>query len=229
MALISFGTIVTNMRGKVGGSVFSANSAGATVRNKTIPKRRTTDIKSATNNLWQYFMQVWLTLSASDQDDWNAYALNFTFHNKLGVPVLAKGNVVFAATNFYYFTFNEVPLLVAPLYVPPPAASLSASGCNVGSMLFELIFTPLVADTIFWIYATPSYTKNNRIFNEKRVRYIGFKTVALGDDTVSFWSEYVARFGTPIVGQKILVAWRRMDFTGWAWSPMQYIEVKATA
>ena len=63
MALIQLGAIVTMIRGKQKGTVFSANTSGAVMRNKSIPTRQTYQKRSRINNQWKFHTQVWNNMS----------------------------------------------------------------------------------------------------------------------------------------------------------------------
>lgn len=229
MALISFGSIITNMKGKVGGSVFSANSSGATMRNKSIPKRSTTDRRSLVNNFWQYITQAWLTIGIVSQGNWETYAANFTFHNKLGVPVAAKGNIVFSITNYYTDLWGVGFVQDPGTYLAAPNASLGAYGMNLTSNIYALFFTPLVADTNFVIYASKPYTFGKRAFMEKRLLKIQINTLLATESDIDFTTNYQTVWGTPPAGSFVLVAWRRINPLSFVWSPLQYIEIEVTA
>lgn len=228
MALIQFGAIVTNIRGKVGGSVFSNNIAGATVRNKSLPKRRTTDQKSLVNNLWQYLTQVWLVLTSGLRQPWEDYALNFTFHNKLGAPVAAKANIVFSTTNRFYYYINNNIILAPFTFEPPPVASLQAVSFNVTLPEAKMFFTPVPIDVYVFVYATRPYGLGKRSFMEKRVRYIKHQLLLAGDSEVDFYDEYVAIFGVPPVGQSVLTARRTVNPNCYSWGVLQYFEIQVT-
>lgn len=224
MALISFGTIVTNIRGKVGGSVFSNSPAGPVVRNKSLPKRRTTDVKSAYNNLWQYLMQSWLFIGAGNQAAWEAYALNFTFHNKLGVAVAANPNLVYAATNYYLYLFTGTFADVPGTFLAPPIASVTSWNMSTSGPDYGIDFTPLVADCGIVIYATPPYTRGKRKFMEKRIQQIGTYQMLATYDHIDFTGMYTAKFGEAPYGTSVLIAIRRINPFSLAWGPLQFFE-----
>lgn len=229
MALISFGTIVTDARGKVGGSVFSRNQAGNVIRNKSIPKRRTTDIKSRYNNVWQYYSQLWLTLSPSEQADWENYATNFTFHNKLGAAVAAQGNIVFAVCSYYNALALKSPFSGAPTYAAPAAVDNIVVTSQLSDQPFYLNFDALAADVNLRLYASPWYRQGKRAFMEKRVNSILFSTLVATNDALDWGAQYIARYGTPPVGSYILLAIRRIHPDSQAWSSLQYIETEVIA
>ena len=225
MALISFGTIVTNIKGKISGSVFSANQAGPTLRNKTMPRRSTTDTRSATNNMWQSFTQYWLKLSQAQRQNWIDFAPNFTFHNKLGVPVAAKGNIVFATCNFFHYTVTGGILINPEVYVGPPLWSLSAGAIDITTSTMKLFFTPANEAMAFFAYATISYRDGKQTIMQTRIKLIGWYGINPFDNEVDLWANYVAKFGVPKAGQIVTISWRRVNLDCWSWSPMQFFSL----
>lgn len=230
MALISLGPVVTNIKGKFNGSVFSANSAGNTIRTKYIPRRKTSFRRSRQNGLWKYLTQSWLALTPAEQGQWNTYAANFTFQNKLGAPVAARGNIVFATTNFYYWTFNGGSLLsVPPTFYTPDPLSLQSWYISEGSNVFETSWTPPPNSTYMTIYASKPYRPGSPVFNERRILFFEGLYCDTLFDFADFWNNYTTYVAPLKAGYNIQFATRRIHRVSWAWSPFTYTEMEIQA
>lgn len=77
MAQIKFGAFVTDMRGKIGGSVFSKNKNGAYAKNKVTPSNPQSGAQMAVRNLLAGFAQQWRTLTETTRQGWIDGAVNF--------------------------------------------------------------------------------------------------------------------------------------------------------
>lgn len=230
MALISLGPVVTNIKGKFNGSVFSANSAGNTIRTKYIPRRKTTFRRSRQNGLWKYLTQSWLALTPAQQSQWNAYAANFTFQNKLGAPVAARGNIVYATTNFYYYTFHSGAIMsVPPLFYTPAPVSLGSWVLSAGSDLFETYWTPPPEDTFMTIYASKPYRPGSPVFNERRILFFQGEFCDTSFSFADFFTNYTTYVAPLKAGYNIQFATRRIHRVSYAWSPFTYTEMEIGA
>lgn len=225
MALFLPGPIVSSIKGKVAGTVFSRNVAGATFRNKFIPQRKQTPIKSFINNRWQYVSQNYLTLTPAQRAAWKAYSANFTFFNKLGVPVDAKANVVAATTWLYEMQIFGVMSALPNAYFPPDSLNNITMQFSMGSNLAGITTDPSPADQYVIIYCSPPYYNNNSQYWEKRVKQLQLTLWNGGQDFFNFWSSFIAMYPYAQIGQKFTVAIRRLNYDCLAWSPLQYFEV----
>jgi hypothetical protein len=100
MALISLGGVITDIRGKVKGSVFSRNDSGNVLRNKTVPKIYVNQYAALCKSRMQLLMRSWLNLEQESRDTWELGRSNFQFTNKLGNPITPQANVLFSTLNF---------------------------------------------------------------------------------------------------------------------------------
>jgi len=107
MALIQMGNIITDIRGKIQGTVFSRNIAGNTMRNKTVPKIYTSEWASVYKQRQQFLMRFWRTLTDSERQTWVEGRTNYTFTNKLGNSITPQANVLFAQLNFNKSIFSS--------------------------------------------------------------------------------------------------------------------------
>jgi len=92
MALIKFGGGITEMRGSIGGNVFSRNRSGAIVRQRTTPVNPQTNRQSAARAIMASVAATWLgVLTAVQRTAWNLYAASVPATNKLGEVINLSG------------------------------------------------------------------------------------------------------------------------------------------
>lgn len=125
MALIQFGSIVTNMRGKLGGHYFSHSLGGSSVASNPRQRKIVPLVngsggganpyqRSEFSNVLLYVVRSWKAVSAANKLAWAASAPNFPTINKLGEPVKPSGYHCYVHVNFAYLLINNTLLSTPP-------------------------------------------------------------------------------------------------------------------
>lgn len=100
MALIKLGGGVADIRGSIGGTVFSKNRYGSYTRNRTIPVNpgsvKQTKIRATMGQVRNAWFSI---LSAAQRAAWAVYAANVEVQNRLGESIKLTGWNMFARTN----------------------------------------------------------------------------------------------------------------------------------
>lgn len=132
MALIKFGGGIIEMRGSIGGTVFSRNSSGNYARAKTTPinpnTARQQNIRATMALLTSRWSQV---LTASQRAAWNLYASSVAVLNRLGETTHISGYNHFIRSNIIIrsrgpWTFDDGPT-VFEIPDADPTYSIAAS------------------------------------------------------------------------------------------------------
>ena len=111
MALIKLGGGVADIRGSIGGTVFSKNRYGSYSRNRTIPvnpgSAKQTKIRSTMGQIRNAWFSV---LTAAQRAAWAVYAANVEVQNRLGEAIKLTGWNMFARTNANRL-YNDVAIV----------------------------------------------------------------------------------------------------------------------
>jgi len=99
MATVVFGGLVSEVRGSIGGDTFSRNRYSAYVRQRTKPVNPNTPKQVMRRNWLNTCQQGWKTLTSTQQDAWNNYALGVTFTNAHGNTYSLNGQMLFIKYN----------------------------------------------------------------------------------------------------------------------------------
>lgn len=100
MALIKLGGGVADIRGSIGGTVFSKNRYGSYTRNRTIPVDPGSTAQTKIRATLGQVRDAWFnTLSAAQRAAWATYASNVQVLNRLGESITLTGWNMFARTN----------------------------------------------------------------------------------------------------------------------------------
>jgi hypothetical protein len=116
MANVAFGGGITDMRGSIGGSVFSRSAGGATVRKRT----KGINPRSTRQNLIRSHhgstVAIWQSATmAAIRASWNDYAANTPWVNKLGQAITLTGFQAFVASNALRQVAGEATVTAAPI------------------------------------------------------------------------------------------------------------------
>lgn len=84
MASIKLGSIVSDIRGSIGGTVFSRNGGGAYAKQRTKPTDPNTSGQQLMRAITSSMYAAWAALTAAVRTDWGTYASNVTLVNRLG-------------------------------------------------------------------------------------------------------------------------------------------------
>ena len=199
MARVQYGTIVTELKGKVAGQVFQRGSTGFVLRNKNSRKGSDSLIRSASARLLTRVSSSWRDLTDEERTQWSGGAVNWPFVDKFGVPYTGSGYQ-------YYMAFNRNRLQIGLAMVTAPVSPVS------GNIAGELVFSPSTSslvvtweelpgvDSSYIVYATAPYPASRKFFT-RPYYFMDFDTdQATG---LVFLNKWVSLFGTPIVGARI--------------------------
>lgn len=100
MALVRFGSTISEIRGSINGATFSRNRAGAIIRNRITPINPNTMSQAQIRYLFSYVASQWASLNQNQKTQWNDYAKTLTFWvNRLGESYTPSGRQVFQYCN----------------------------------------------------------------------------------------------------------------------------------
>jgi len=206
MALIKWGALVTDGRGKVGGTVLTRGRSGAVMRNKVTPLNPQTASQSASRNRLTSFSQAWKGLAQAQRDAWNAATGDYPRTNVFGDTVYPTGKNLYTMLNANLNLIGVAAILVPP--VPEAVAAMDsitpamAEGADTASLVFGP--SPVPAGNVFLIRATAGMSPG-REFVSSELKYIDFLDAA---DTTpeDFKAAYQAVFGSvPAAGLKVFI------------------------
>lgn len=203
MAKILFTAIVADIRGKIAGTVFSKNKGGAYARTKVTPTNPQTVAQQAARAVLIGFSQGWRALTTAQRTAWNAAVASFPKTNVFGNVRILSGHQLYVGLNSQISAANGSAISDPP--VPQgadPVTALSAVAAAGTQLLTVTVApTPIPADHALIIDATEQVSAGISNLNTK-YRQIHVEAAA-GTSPIDVTSEYQARFGNIIAGQKI--------------------------
>lgn len=166
---------VTDIRGKLGGTVFTAGRSGATLRARVKGKNPKSPAQVAVRVSMTAAARSGITLSGDQLTAWKAYANALTFHNK------TSGNAYHPAWNTVYNAsfrnLSDVGMTpTSPIDAPvapwtPDTITVTANGAGTGDIVFTASDANSTdATTILYVGIVPGYTRQ---VTEKDLRIAG--------------------------------------------------------
>jgi hypothetical protein len=113
MPQIKFSGLVTAMKGKAGGSIFSQNKQGAYFRNNRWGGGRKSQRWDNAKIRLSFLSNQWRLLSAEQREAWQAAGADYPFQNKFKESYIPSGYQLFMSLNGHLYSQN-LPLLSVP-------------------------------------------------------------------------------------------------------------------
>jgi hypothetical protein len=98
VATIKLGAIASDIRGSIGGTVFSRNGGGAYAKARTKGTDPNTALQQVMRGIMSGMIGAWAALTAAVRADWAVYARQVPFINRLGDAINLSGYNMFVRT-----------------------------------------------------------------------------------------------------------------------------------
>ena len=202
---IKFGAIVVAGSGKIGGHVASKNRGGAYLRTKVTPTNPNSPAQAGARALLASLSTGWSGLSEENRDSWNGAVKDYATTDIFGDIKNPSGINLYVKLNANLIAAGESALTTAPSKMEVPFSAIDTVDFDNGTPGDSAInFADSALDTeIVQIRATPVVSAGTS-FVKNLFRDIVY--AAVGGANVGYGTEYVAKFGTPAVGQIFYVS-----------------------
>lgn len=199
-AKVKFGSEVVDMRGKIGGHVYSRNRGGAYKRTKVTPTNPQTTFQSAVRNRLAAQSQAWSGLTAAQRAAWNAAVNDWTRTDVFGDSLVPSGKNLYTRLNNNLQSVGEVVITSPPLAVAVEQVIAGAFIMTNGGAK-TIAYTGTTGASNIQIWATPGLSAGTNNPGTKYRLLESIDGAAVSPADIS--SSYEARFGEPAVGQKV--------------------------
>lgn len=204
MAKVKFSALVSDMRGKLNGSVFAANRGGSYLRNKVTPTNPNTSYQAAVRNRLTQFAQSFRTLTAAQITAWNAAVSQWARTNVFGDLKNPTGLQLYIRLNSNIQNAGGTAIDEPPLAagVDPVESVSIAVSATAGTFVPTITPDPVPADHALIIEATEGLSAGISNANNKFRQIL---VVAAGAVPADIINEYNAKFGDLVIGKKYFV------------------------
>ena len=206
MVKVKFSGLITGMRGKINGSIFTANRYGDVLRNKAVPVNRQSQPHSVERASLANRSQEWREMTQGQRDAWIAATPDFSRIDVFGDPYDLSGINLYVSINRNRISVGVAVTAIAP--APQAVISLNTLtlSASTGPEVLSATFTdtPTHGTTVFILFATKQLLPGIQHFEKhyRKITTIPAGTGSPHDIIDSYQGVFPASF---IVGQKIAI------------------------
>jgi len=205
MAKVKFSALISEMRNKLNGSVFSRNRGGAYLRNKVTPLNPQTSSQVAARSLLTFFSQAWRGLTQAQRDSWSGAVSNWSTTDVFGDIINPTGATLYIRLNCNISIAGGTPIVLPP--APLGAAALTelsiVADASANTLAVTFAATPVPADHALVLESTGNLSAGISNANSN------FRTIdvaaAASASPYAAGAFQIAKFGAMVAGQKIFV------------------------
>lgn len=192
MAKVKFGQGVADMRGKVGGSVFSRNTAGAYIREKVSPVNPRTPKQLAIRSHLNTNAKNWAGLSLAVREAWANLARAYPRTDVFGNPVPLTGIALYQSSSLSLQQVESDPLLLSPDNFDVEELLVGDVLISVGGDAAQIVLLndPPITTQYIYVRMTRGLSAGRK-FVTNELRFLGW-------DTLATWVSSPQTFTIPI-------------------------------
>ena len=211
MAIIITGVAVSQMSGRVGGTIFSRNRGGAYMRNGSIPSTVTTPAAESIKAITASMSQAWAGLGQATREQWVEWATQNPVINRLGQSRTLSGHQAFVQLNarLLYGGFSAQP--APPVGFAPAPFVPGAVTLTVATTTATIAYTPTPAPDGVAVQVFAYLSDSPGVKYVKNRLALVHTSAATAATPADIWDDLVDRFGTPQAGQTLHFALRALD------------------
>ena len=165
--------------------------------------------------------QAWSGLTATQRDSWNSAVNDWQRTNIFADLITPSGKALYQRLNNQLVASGQAQVSLPPAKLEMVEGIVTSAEFTLAGISLDLTGSYTLGNANIIVYATPMLSQGTS-FVKNRLRQINTSLASAIDGVVSF-ENYVAKFGTPIVGANIYVGVRYVLPSGQA-SPMQTIK-----
>lgn len=204
MALITSGAMIGQISGKLGPVVFSHNRGGPYVRAHVVPVTSTTSFALNAKARLSAASQLWQTLTTEQKLAWQTWANNNPITNRIGAKVTLSGHGAFVGLTSSLAQAGVAAVLDPPV-IPPPVGLLTlAATFDIGLGTFDVSFTATPLGANEGLYVQTAVVNSTGINFIRPLLKLVTISAAAQASPLDVQALVAARFGTLIVGQKVV-------------------------
>jgi hypothetical protein len=224
MAKVAFSAIVSDLRNKIGGNVFTKVRSGAMVRIKVSPTQPRTAAQQTVRSSFTAFSKAWDTITEVQRDGWRSLAAGLPQKDIFGNTYYLTGIQLFQLANR-----NLASIGVAQISDAPASLSVGSPGTltlvanHTGPVLTIDAVTEPAAGEVPLIFATRPLNAG-RLFVGNNRQILDAAIVA---GTAGPWDVatlYAAKYGALAAGQNLNFGVRYINNTTGAGSLMSVVQ-----
>lgn len=189
--------------GSYQGVTSSRNRYGQYLRSRATPVNPNSTNQGTVRGRLSVNAAAWRALTDAQRAGWEALALLMSRTDALGSSYTLNGFGAYVSVNNNQLAAGNAALSDAPALVSP--STITTLAITLTAVAFSLAFTPtpLGAGQRLFVYASPQRSAGRTYESDLRLIFVG---AAASASPANVLAAYTARFGVPVVGNRIFVS-----------------------
>lgn len=203
MAHVILSSLISDIRGRIGGSVFQKTSSGLILKSYTKPINKNSQSQNITRNYLAYLQNQWLLLSDSQRIIWSRFLTYNPIKQKNISGHFITGHQAFLKLNFYRLLYN-ISILLTPRFTKCNITPVDLTLSLIGPDLTLTSDRSMISSDEFIILflSPPTLRPVNNPGNSFKI--IKFDTT--NTDTFNLSSAYLSLYGRlPVATNKVFM------------------------
>lgn len=189
--------------GSYQGVTSSRNRFGQYVRTRAIPVNPASAQQGVVRARLALNAAAWRTLTDAQRAGWEDLALQMNRSDALGQSYTLNGFGAYCSVNNNNLAAGNAAVSDAPALVTPSNIVTATVTLTAAAFTVAYTATPLAAGARLFVYASPQRNAGRQFEADYRLIHVSAAAAASPADIES---EYVARFGVPVVGNKVFLS-----------------------
>lgn len=210
---IKYSALVSDMRGKLNGSVASRNRGGSYLRNKTTPVNPQTTFQQQLRSVFGALSSMWRSIGRANQESFIRIAEQHPYNDIFGDRRTLSGHQMFIKLNqnLHMAGTTAIEEAVSPQPFPEFTDDIALAVSATTQSFLVGGLEPAGASIGYLVYATPPVGKGIR-FVKNKYRFLGF-TLGTVEEEDDFTQDYIERFGAIASNSRYFVKIVAIDAT----------------
>lgn len=188
--------------GSVAGVTSSRNRYGQYRRTKAIPVNPNSTFQGTTRNRLSVNSAAWRSLTAAQRAAWSDLGNSMTRTDSLGQAISLTGLQAYCSVNNNNLAAGNAVVAAAPALTTPSGLLTAVITLTAAAFSVAYTTTPLAAGVRLFSYVSLQRSAGRNYESDYRLLAVSAAAAASPAD---IYAAYVARFGVPIVGNRIFM------------------------
>lgn len=186
--------------GSVAGVTSSRNRFGQYRRTRAIPVNPSSTRQGIVRGYLGDLSQAWRDLTDEQRAGWETLGLSMTRTDALGQSYTLDGQQAYISVNMANLDAGNAIVADAPGMIAPTGLLTATVTTTGGTLSVAYTATPLAAGCRLFSYASPQRSAGRNFESDLRLIAV---SAAAAASPANLLASYSARFGVPVVGQRI--------------------------
>jgi hypothetical protein len=194
--------------GSMQGDTWSRNRFGQYVRSRATPVNPNTPAQAAIRARMSLNAAAWRALTDAQRAGWMDLGLSMVRTDSLGQSYTLTGFMAYCSVNNNLLTAGDAVVSDAPALVTPSALETATITLTAAAFSVAYTPTPLGTGQRLFIFTSPQRSAGRSFEGDYRLLAV---TAAAAASPHNALAAYTAKFGVPVVGNKVFLSLQVFD------------------